>query len=66
MPTQPDLIAGQPDPFAEARLESPGCKYIRCIHTIVGIEFVIAVPPGSPWFDLLPETQTVEIQVAMH
>lgn len=48
------------DPFAIARWEKPGCKYIKVVdvrdrgtdHT-----FVIAVPPSSEWFELLKDDQ---------
>ena len=58
------LIDAEPaaDPFEPARLERPGCKFVRFIDRGLGVEFTAAVSPGTPWFDLFPDTQTVEIQ----
>lgn len=48
------------DPFAVARFERPGCKYIKVLdvrHKGVDYTFVIAVPPTSEWFELLKDDQ---------
>jgi hypothetical protein len=49
------------DPFAQAKLERPGCKFVRFIDRTLGVEFIAAIAPGTAWFELFPETQTVEI-----
>jgi len=52
------------DPFAVARWEYPGCKYVRLANTVVraretGWEtLIIAVPPTAPYFDMLPDECT--------
>jgi hypothetical protein len=49
------------DPFAQAKLERPDCKFVRFIDRTLDIEFIAAIAPGTTWFDLFPDTQTVEI-----
>jgi len=50
------------DPFALARLEHPGCKFVLVRDPDgLGLEFVLSIAPTSQAFELLPDTQTVTI-----
>ena len=63
---QPELTAAAAsgkgaDPFADARALHPGHKLIECLDRRSSRRFVMAVPPTSPWYPLLPDTQQTEI-----
>jgi hypothetical protein len=50
------------DPFALARLEYPGHKFIRVLDPEgLGLEFVLAIAPTAHSFDLLPDTQVITV-----
>ena len=64
---QPELTAAAAqgkgaDPFAEARALHPGHKLIEFHDRRSSLRFVMAVPPTSPWYPLLPDAQQAEIQ----
>jgi hypothetical protein len=66
---QPELTAAAaegkgPDPFAEARALHPGHKLVEFHDRRSSRRFVMAVPPTSPWYALLPDAQQAEIQAA--
>lgn len=50
------------DPFAQAAAEKPGCKLARVVDQTLGMEFIIALAPGSKYFDLALDRQTIEIK----
>lgn len=54
------------DPFAAARIERPGHKFIRIVDKRtqgnLGLTFIVSLAPGSRWFDKAPADQTVELQ----
>lgn len=52
------------DPFAGARAEHPDDRLMLFRNPRTGLEFVMAVPPSSPWHALLPPEQHIEIQHA--
>jgi hypothetical protein len=56
-----DENAAVEDPFAQAAAEKPGCKLARMIDRALDAEFVIAFAPGSKYFDLVLDRQTMEI-----
>ena len=63
---QPELTATAAagkgtDLFARARTAHPEDRLILFRDRRGGSEFVIAVPPTSPWYPLLPQQQEVEI-----
>lgn len=49
------------DRFAEARAAHPDARLIRFHDRRTGFEFDMAVPPSSPWYELLPPQQDVDI-----
>ncbi|HZF19475.1 MAG TPA: hypothetical protein VE008_07190 [Burkholderiales bacterium] len=49
------------DPFALVSAEKPGCKFARVIDGGLGVEFVIAFAPGSRYFDMVQDRQTMNI-----
>lgn len=53
------------DPFAIAKHERPGCKFVRVVdqrtRSNLGCTFVLAVPPESEAFALLPDDQTIDL-----
>lgn len=42
-------------------MSSPAPRTIAFVDRRSGIAFDLQVPPSSPWYDLLPEHQDVEI-----
>lgn len=57
-----DLVeTAEQDPFAEAAAEKPDCKFARVIDKGLGVEFVIAFAPGSRYFDVVQDRQTMHI-----
>ena len=52
------------DRFAEVRAQHPNDRLILFHDRRTGIEFFMAVPPSSPWHELLPPEQDVEIRAA--
>jgi len=65
---QPELTAAAAagkgtDLFARARAAHPEDRLIIFHDRRSGRELVIAVPPTSPWYALLPAEQEVEITV---
>ena len=66
---QPELTAASAsgkgaDPFAGARALHPGHKLVEFHDRRSSLRFVMAVPPTSPWYPLLPDAQQAEIQAA--
>lgn len=53
------------DPFAIARHERPGCRYVRIVDARrrgnLGFSFVVAVSPEHEQFALLPDDQTITL-----
>jgi len=56
-----DANAPVDDLFAQAAAEKPGCKFARVIDRALGVEFMLAFAPGSRYFDVIADRQTMEI-----
>lgn len=50
------------DPFAEVRAQHPEDRLMLFRDRRTGRQFTLRVPPGSPWYPLLPPEQEVEIR----
>jgi hypothetical protein len=61
MLTMDQLADPADDPFALAAAEKPGCKLARAIDRELGVEFILAFAPGSRYFDVIADRQTMEI-----
>lgn len=64
---QPELDAPESsgsgrDSFAELREHHPQARLVRFHDQRHGYSFVMAVPPSSPWYALLPPQQDVHIK----
>lgn len=57
-----DSLAEARDAFAEVRAEHPEARLVRFHDRRHGVSFVMAVPPSSPWYELLPPQQDVHIK----
>ncbi len=49
------------DALDEARAAHPEAKLVHVTDRRHGAVFVLAIPPSSPWHELLPDQQTAEI-----
>lgn len=56
-----ELPLSADDPFALAAAEKPGCKLVRTVDRDLGVEFILAFAPGSRYFDVVADRQTMEI-----
>jgi len=50
------------DPFAEARQLAPEARLVLFHDRRHDLQFIVAVPPSSPWWPLLPPEQQTEIR----
>jgi hypothetical protein len=64
---QPELASvatarADDDPFAEARQLAPDARLVLFHDRRHDLQFIMAVPPSSPWWPLLPPEQQAEIR----
>lgn len=64
--SQPELTAAAAegkgtDPFEKLRALHPGARLVLFLDRRTGSSFTMAVPPSSPWHELLPPEQIAEI-----
>jgi hypothetical protein len=46
---------------ADLKAAHPDAKLVHITHEAAGASFVLAIPPESPWHELLPAWQTTRI-----
>lgn len=47
--------------LASAREQFPEARLVTVIHHTLGLEFLLAVPPTSPWHELTDESKPIHI-----
>ena len=62
---EPGTAPAIADPFAEARRLAPDARLVLFHDRRHDHQFILAVPPSSPWWPLLPPEQQTEIRAAM-